>query len=249
MPLEISHITKSFSSAFPDAAPILALDDVSLSVADGECVLVTGSCGSGKSVLMRIAAGLIKADSGTVSITHNGKPAKAALVFQDADTQILGETLLEDVMFSLKRLPIAERKKAALRALESTGLASRAYGNARSLSGGQKRCLAVASAIALNRPVVIFDEPYSNLDLQSVIMVNSLIVRLKEEGRTLIIITHETEKSLHLATRMIVLQNGKKMYDGNTSSRPRGKELEKWGIKEPSEPWMAAIYDNRKQDI
>lgn len=187
---------------------------------------------------MRIAAGLVKADSGSVEIVHGGRKAKAALVFQDADTQILGETLLEDVMFSLRRLPHNERREAALAALKSVGLFDRAADSARALSGGQKRCLAVASAIATDRPLVIFDEPYSNLDLPSVMMVNTLIVQLRDEGRTPIILTHETEKALPLVSRMVILCRGRKVYDGSVTDRPRGEELEKWGVKEPATPWM-----------
>lgn len=231
--LEVKHITKSFQSK-----KVLALDDVSFAIEEGECTLIAGECGSGKSVLMRIVSSLIKADSGTVRIEHNGKTAKAALVFQDADTQILGETPLEDVMFSLRRLPAKERRAAALNALEEVGLQELAECSARSLSGGQKRSLAIASVIALDRPLVIFDEPYSALDFPAVKRVNALIEHLIERGHTPIILTHETEKALPLAKRMIVLHKGKIVSNTTTAARPRGKDLEQWGVKEPASPWI-----------
>lgn len=233
--LTMSHITKTFPT---NNGVLTALDDVSLVCEEGSTTLIAGSCGSGKSVLMRIASGLIKPDSGTVQIVHGGKAAKAALVFQDADTQILGETPLEDVAFSLRRLPRKERRDGAFAALEAVGLASRAMAYSRSLSGGEKRCLAIASAIALERPLVIFDEPYSNLDYPAIKMLNALIARLTQGGRTAVILTHETEKALPLCQQMIVLYKGRKVYDGSIVDRPRGEAIEQWGIKEPTAPWL-----------
>lgn len=239
--LEVSHIKKTFPPpplALGKMPPVIALDDVSFTIEDGESLLIAGECGSGKSVLMRIIAGLVKADSGKVKIVHHGKICKAALIFQDADTQILGDAPLEDVMFSLRHFSPSDRRNEAVKYLQSVGLEDKALYNSRTLSGGEKRSLAVASALALERPLIIFDEPYSNLDYPSILRLNTLIKCLIKDGKSVIILTHETEKALPLCRRMIILSRGKIVFDGNTTDRPRYEAIEKWGIKESASPWL-----------
>ena len=86
--------------------------------------------------------------------------------------------------------------------------------------------------IAMNLPVIILDEPYANLDFTGVKQVNSLVKALKEQGRTVIILTHEIEKCLALAEKFIVLFRGKKVFDGTPEEIVK-LDLEKWNIKNP----------------
>ena len=228
--INIQNITKRFETSQGITA---ALDDVSLKINDGECVVIGGENGSGKSVLMSIIAGLEDADSGSVEL--NG--SKAGLVFQEAETQILGETPREDIAFGPKNLGFkAEQVKAAVdSALEKTGLAFKADFPARFLSGGEKRRLAVACMLAMNLSTIILDEPYANLDLGGVRQVNEVIKSLKAEGKTVIILTHELEKCLGLADRLVVLFRGKKVFDGLPSDAVLNKKinLEDWNIRNP----------------
>lgn len=206
-----------------------ALKNVSFSVGEGTVTVIGGENGSGKSVLMNIIAGLEKPDSGSVTVSGG-----VGLVFQEADTQILGETPREDVSVGPKNQKKGKKEIESLvaAALRETNLSEKADFPARFLSGGQKRRLAVACMIAMENSVIIFDEPYANLDFGGVRQVNSLIRKLKADGRTVIILTHELEKCLALADRFIVLFRGDKVFDGKPEDA-LSENLEKWNIRNP----------------
>jgi biotin transport system ATP-binding protein len=206
-----------------------ALDDVSFELDSGGCSLIAGANGSGKSVLMSIIAGLETPSSGTVKTS-----AAVGLVFQEPDAQILGETPMEDAAFGPmnKGFSKSECEARAEKALAETGLSDKAGFPARSLSGGEKRRLAAAGIIAMDCPVIIFDEPYANMDYQGVVQINLLVKKLLADGKTVIILTHELEKSLALASRFIVLFHGKKVFDGSPAAA-LGLDLETWGIRNP----------------
>ncbi len=214
----------------PDGGILRALDDVDMSIRDGELAVIAGENGSGKSVLMRILAGLEKQTRGTVR-TDGG----VGLVFQDADAQILGDTPLEDVMFGLrsrKDISKTQMKEITEDSLRKVGLWDIKDSPSHLLSGGQKRRLAVASVLALGRRNMIFDEPYSNLDYPGVKSVNAIIRMLKENGYTVLILTHELEKCLGMADRFIVLHEGRVTFDG-TPEEGLALDLEKWSIRNP----------------
>jgi len=206
-----------------------ALDDVSLSIEKGECAVIAGANGSGKSLLMTIAAALEEPTMGSVKTF-----AKVGLVFQEPDSQILGETPREDIAFGPRNLGLSkdEVKLRVEDALSQTGLLQRADFPARSLSGGEKRRLAAAGVLAMNAEIIIFDEPYANMDFPGVVQINSLFQKLISDRKTIIILTHELEKCLALADRLIVLFKGKKVFDGN-AAEALNFELENWGIHHP----------------
>lgn len=248
--IKINHLSKTFNTL---AGPKKALDDVSLEINEGECLVIGGENGSGKSVLMQIIAGLMKGDKKTVvefprsSRSVSGDEVsetssdpcvqvdgRVGLVFQEAETQILGETPAEDIAFGPKNLgwKKADVQVAVREALEQTGLTDKADFPARFLSGGEKRRLAVACMLAMKLPTIILDEPYANLDFGGVKQVNKLIRQLKAEGKTVIILTHEIEKCLGLADRFVVLFRGKKVFDGTPGMGLR-HNLEAWNIRNP----------------
>lgn len=227
--LIIDNITKSFKISSGINGTKTALKNVSFTVNEGECVVIGGENGSGKSVLMNIIAGLDQQDSGKVTTF-----SKIGLVFQEAETQILGETPREDIGFGPKNLGWKKEKieSAVDEALKITGLEEKADYPARFLSGGEKRRLAVACMLAMENPVIIFDEPYANLDYSGVKQVNSLITKLKSHNKTVILLTHEIEKCLALANRFIVLYRGEKVFDG-TPAEGLQQNLENWNIRNP----------------
>ena len=178
---------------------------------------------------MSIIAGLEEPSSGIVKTG-----AKVGLVFQEPDAQILGETTREDVSFGPRNMGLSKEETRArvAAALDATGLADRADFPARSLSGGEKRRLAAAGVLAMDARIIVFDEPYANMDFPGVVQVNRLFQKLITEGKTIIILTHELEKCLALADRFIVLFKGKKVFDG-TAADALSLNLEMWGIHSP----------------
>ncbi len=223
--LEVKNLTRVFADGTK------ALDDVSFCASQGDFIVLAGSNGSGKSVLMSLIAGLDEPTSGIVQIQ---KGFEAGLVFQDADAQILGETPYEDVMFGAKGLGLAKTQAAALcrEALEKAGLFEKKDFNARTLSGGEKRRLAVAGVLALGRELIIFDEPFANLDWPGVKQTTFIMRSLKEQKKTVIVLTHEIEKVLALANRLIILDKGKIRFDGSPADGLKFP-LEECGIKNP----------------
>ena len=225
--IKVDGVCKTFQTS---EGPNRALKNVSFTIQDGECVLIGGENGSGKSVLMSILAGLDGADSGFVDCQGQ----RPGLVFQESETQILGETPREDIAFGPRNLGWSKSKikEAVDKALEKTGLSEKADFPARFLSGGEKRRLAVACMIAMNLPIIILDEPYANLDYVGVKQVNALIRQLKDEGKTVLILSHEIEKCLGLADKFVVLFRGEKVFEGSAEEGLQ-QDLEQWNIRNP----------------
>lgn len=224
--LSVKNICKGFNTLNGRRE---VLKNVSFELEEGTFTVIGGENGSGKSLLMSIIAGLENADSGTIESF-----GRAGLVFQEAETQILGETPEEDIAFGPKNLGWSrERVKAAVAdALEKTGLTAKKDFPARFLSGGEKRRLAVACMLAMDLPLIILDEPYANLDFGGVRQVNALLRDLKAQKKTIILLTHEIEKCLALADRFIVLFRGQKVFDG-APEEIVGTDVEQWNIRNP----------------
>jgi biotin transport system ATP-binding protein len=231
----IKRLSKIFSSGR------IALSLVDLEIRAGECLLIAGANGSGKTVLMKIIMGLMDASSGDVFF--EGKPLSqainrlrgaAGLVFQDADAQIIGETVEEDVAFGPKNLKfpknIAEERVSA--AIKAAGLEGKAGFPARNLSGGEKRRLAVAGILAMGCQTVIMDEPFANLDWPGVRSVLQIVSELKQDGKTVIILTHELEKALAFADRLVILYDGRVVRDGTPEEALAALKPE-YGVRDP----------------
>ena len=224
----VQNISKSFNTINGIRH---VLKNVSFEIQEGTTCVIGGENGSGKSLLMSIIAGLEKADSGKVLSF-----GKAVLVFQEAETQILGETPAEDIAFGPKNLGWKKDKvdESVKNALSKTGLTEKKDYPARFLSGGEKRRLAVACMLAMDLPVIILDEPYANLDYTGVKQVNALIQNLKQQKKTVLILTHEIEKCLALADQFIVLFRGEKTFDGSPAEITENNiDVEQWNIRNP----------------
>ncbi|WP_407427318.1 energy-coupling factor ABC transporter ATP-binding protein [Treponema sp.] len=221
--VKLENITKKFSSTK------FSLIDISFEIKKGSLTIVGGANGSGKSVLMMLISGLMKPTEGKLTVS-----SKPGLVFQDAATQILGDTPREDVSVGPKNLRFCKKDIPALveDSLKSVRLLEKADIPAEYLSGGEKRRLAVASILAMKRDIIIFDEPYANLDYPAVCDVNRLLEQLKSEGKTVILLTHELEKCLALADHFLILQKGSLVFDGSPEEAVK-IPLEQWAIRNP----------------
>jgi len=253
----VNNICKIFPSA-SEGEPFTALHDISLDIFTGQCLIIAGSNGSGKTLLMRIIAGLLEPSSGDVLFrgqslyggrrgqqreTEKAFRGELGLVFQDADAQIVGETVSEDTAFGPENLGFstAEANARADKALAAMGLAEKRDNSPRRLSGGEKRRLAVAGVLAMGCGTIIMDEPFANLDWPGVVQTLKLIRDLKHDGKTLIILTHELEKVLALADRLVILHQGVIRHDGNPAVVL--DELDPcWGVRDPRRNY-AAVKD------
>lgn len=203
------------------------LSGIDLRIEDGEFLVLAGRNGSGKTLLVRHLVGLSRPLSG--SVTFRGSPVESRLrevrkavgfVFQDTEAQILGQTVEEDVAFgpSNMGLPAEEIRLRTAEALCLTGLSGSERRRPETLSGGEKRRLAIAGVLSMRPECLILDEPFANLDYESVMEVTRICKELSHQGKTILMVTHELEKVLQLATRLIILDKGKKVYDGRPTA-------------------------------
>jgi biotin transport system ATP-binding protein len=253
----IRNISKTFPAPSEQGELFTALDDVSFDIIEGQCLIIAGSNGSGKTLLMKIIAGLMEPDGGEVLFqglplygkhkdsrrTINRLRRTLGLVLQDADAQIVGETVMEDAAFGPENLGWTSRqvKVAALKALIDMDLIEKKDNSPRQLSGGEKRRLAIAGVAAMGCSLVIMDEPFANLDWPGVVQTLGIIRDLKNSGKTLIILTHELEKALALADRLIILHKGKIRADSSPAEVLDSLDP-CWGVRDPRKNY-ASIED------
>ncbi len=200
MILEVQDLSYQFPNGFR------ALNSVSFSVEAGELLVISGKNGSGKTVLLRCLKGLYRPRQGTISLNQES----FGLVFQDAESQIVGQTVEKDIAFGLENLRLP-RKEITLRvreAMKTLDLLDHAHQRPRSLSGGEKRRLTIAGVLVMNPDIIALDEPFANLDYPGVLQVLEKILLLKEQGHTILLVTHELEKVLSHADRLMLLDKG-----------------------------------------
>jgi biotin transport system ATP-binding protein len=253
----IRNISKIFPAPSEQGGYFTSLDDVSFDIIDGQCLMIAGSNGSGKTLLMKIIAGLMEPDGGEVFFQgqplYNKKFARNStikrlrgtlgLVLQDADAQIVGETVMEDARFGPENLgwPASDIKTAAEKALFDMGLIEKQDNSPRQLSGGEKRRLAIAGVAAMGSSTIIMDEPFANLDWPGVVQTLNVIRILKTFGHTMIILTHELEKALALADRLIIMHKGKIHADSSPAEVLDSLDP-CWGVRDPRKHY-ASIKD------
>ena len=245
----------SLSHRFRDGTE--ALKNIDLTIDDGEFIVIAGRNGSGKTLLGRHLVGLSAPTSGRVlfrgaEIKNNLKALRLAVgfVFQDTDSQILGQTVAEDVAFGPSNLglppdEIRERTKEALSTAKLSGTEDR---RPETLSGGEKRRLSIAGVLAMRPGCIILDEPFANLDFESVRDIVRICGNLKAGGATVIIVTHEMEKILMLASRLIILDKGEKRFDGPPSSA-EPEIFAEHGLACPYEGFFPWVYPREQPAI
>jgi putative ABC transport system ATP-binding protein len=226
--IQVGDVVKTYPVA---AGEFVAIDHLSLEIADGEFVAVVGRSGSGKTTLLNLLAGIDRPTSGTVraagadlgALSESGLAAwrgrNVGLVFQFF--QLLPTlTVVENVMLAMdfaKKVPVGERRDRARHLLERVGVGDQADKVPATLSGGQQQRAAIARALANDPSILLADEPTGNLDSATAAAVLELFADLNTEGRTIVVVTHERDIR-SIAGRQVTLQDGRVVSDDYTSA-------------------------------
>jgi NitT/TauT family transport system ATP-binding protein len=213
--IELRRVSKHFGHG---SSVVVALDAVTLSVADHELVSVVGPSGCGKSTLLRIIAGLVAPSSGTVAVGPEtaGKP-RAALVFQEHGL-LPWCTVLENVALGLEFAgePRAAREAVALELIRQVGLAEFTRSYPHQLSVGMRQRVAIARGFATNAEVLLLDEPFGSLDAQTRLVLQEELLRTwRDHRKTVVHVTHDIDEAVMLADRVVVLSGrpGRVLHD------------------------------------
>ena len=227
MPIEVIHLTHCYSEG--SALRTVALNDVSFRIEDGEFIGIIGHTGSGKSTLVQHLNGLLRPTSGQVLVDgedlngeHVNRRAlrqRIGLVFQYPEYQLFEETVAKDIAFGPKNQglsadEIAERVRYAMDCvhLDYDKYASRSPFE---LSGGQMRRVAIAGVLAMRPSVLILDEPTAGLDPRGRDKILTMLEELHmRENVTILMVSHSMDDMARLATRLIVMSEGKIVAEG-----------------------------------
>ena len=238
MPIQVEHLTHTYMTDSPFAAT--ALEDVSLTIEDGELIGLLGHTGSGKTTLVQHLNGLLKPTSGKVvvdglDITEKGVSLlevrrRVGLVFQYPEYQLFEETVAKDVAFGPKNLGLSEQEvdERVRYALQEVGLAydEIAQRSPFELSGGQMRRVAIAGVLAMRPGTLILDEPTAGLDPAGRRSILGMIRELHAAGGlTVVMVSHNMDDISSLATRLVVMSRGRMVLTGEPRQVFQHREL------------------------
>lgn len=262
MSLRVEHVSHLYEVGTPMAHK--ALDDINLDIPDGQFIGIIGHTGSGKSTLVQHLNGLLKANEGHIYFNDEDVYAKGydmkklrskvGLVFQYPEHQLFEIDVFADVCFGPKNLGLNqdEIEKRAKDALKMVGLSQEYYKQSPfELSGGQKRRVAIAGVLAMQPEILILDEPTAGLDPKGREEILDQIKKLqKETGITVILVSHSMEDVAEYVDRIIVMNDGKVMYD----DVPREvfkyyKELEEVGLAAPQVTYIMHALKKKGLDV
>lgn len=201
---------------------ILALDGISLAIETGEFVLLVGRNGSGKTTLLKHLNGILKPSAGDVFVGELNTrfcsvPQLAryvALSFQNPDDQIFSNNVLEEVSFGPRNLRKENWQELALEALQLLSLEEYAHSHPYDLHPSKRKLLTIASAIAMDTPIVAFDEPTAGFDLKQKKVLKELMGWLKQRGKTVIIVSHDLDFFIGLCDSVVILDRGRLSFFG-----------------------------------
>jgi energy-coupling factor transport system ATP-binding protein len=206
------------------ASGVEALKGVSLTVRDGEFVAIMGQNGAGKTTLVKQFNGLLKPTSGKVTVNdvETTKTSVAALartvgfVFQNPDHQLFSETVEEEIAFALKNFGFQSDviEKRIEWAVNLLGIVQYRKTSPFMLSGGERKRVALASVLAWDPQILILDEPTIGQDHQQKENLRQFIMQLQQQGKTIVIVTHDVEFVAECNPRVILMREGKIVADG-----------------------------------
>lgn len=249
MSIEIKQLEHEYSPGTPFS--FKALKEINLSIPENEITAIIGQTGSGKSTLVQHLNGLLSPTKGSISIEDHyieagAKPKeikdlrkKVGLVFQFPEYQLFEETVQKDIEFGPKNFGASEeeaeeivKKVIPIVGLDETLLDKSPF----ELSGGQKRRVAIAGILALFPDVLVLDEPVAGLDPAGAKGIMDLFLRLnKEEGKTIILISHDMEHVLEYCDNVIVMEKGQvRLQQKAKEFFQHPQEMRRLGIQPPS---------------
>lgn len=264
MSIDIKNICYTYMRGTPFEKK--ALDDVSVSIDKGEIVAVIGHTGSGKSTLVQHLNGLLKPDAGQVAVDDvnlAGKDAAAkkarqlvGMVFQYPEHQIFAETVYEDIAFGPRNRGFQpeEVDKQVREAMAFVGLDFETFAKRSpfQLSGGQMRRVAIAGVVAMNPDYLVLDEPSAGLDPRSRNAVFKEIMALHQSrGIAIVLVTHSMEEAVKYAKRLLVINQGKILFDGNPADifRNHQQKLVEVGMDEPQVFKLADLLRRKGMEL
>ncbi len=206
--LEVVDLAKRFGH-------VRALKGVAFALHAGESLAVFGPNGAGKTTLLRVLAGLLKPDGGTVRfggellVRGNAEHRRRVGLISHHSLLYDGLTAAENLVFYARLYSVAEPRAAAARALEGVGLAERASDQVGTFSRGMVQRLAIARALLHDPDVMLLDEPFSGLDQAAAAALRQLLGRLRAERRTMVLVTHNIDEGLELATHVAIQVSGR----------------------------------------
>jgi NitT/TauT family transport system ATP-binding protein len=208
--VELDRVTCTFAGA---RGSYTAVRDVSLAIGAGEFVSVVGPTGCGKSTLLNVAAGLLRPSSGVVRVlgeTLSGINRKAGYMFQ-SEALMPWRSALANVTAGLefRGVAIGEARRRGEEWLERVGLAGFGDRYPHQLSGGMRKRTSLAQMLILDPPILLMDEPFSALDIQTrQMMENELLELWSADRKSVVFITHDLEEAISLSDRVVVLSAG-----------------------------------------
>ena len=247
MSITVENLTYTYSKGLPNETR--ALEDVSFQLEPGEFAAIIGHTGSGKSTLVQQLNGLLRPDSGKITVGEvcitdpstkmTEVRRKVGLVFQYPEYQLFEETVAKDVAFGPKQVGITgeELDRVVEESIRLTGLDYEEV-KERSpfeLSGGQKRRVAIAGVLAMKPEILILDEPTAGLDPSAHRDVLELIRRIhRQERMTILLVSHNMGDIAELADRVLVMNRGRLVMNGAPAEVfARGKQLREMGLGQP----------------
>ncbi len=194
---------------------VSVLEHINFGIEKGEFICILGSSGCGKSTLLNAIAGFAKPSGGTITI--DGKPVEKPSIDYLTIFQNYGllpwRTVLKNVELGLesKKVPKSERAAIAQKYIDMVGLSGSEHKRPSQLSGGMQQRAAIARALAVNPEIIFMDEPFGALDAVTRMKLQDDILRIcKEEGKTIIFVTHDIEEAIFLSDRIVILDSDKR---------------------------------------
>lgn len=228
MKIRFDHVWFHYNSLLSNQIDVLK--DINLNIVEGEFIAIVGPSGSGKTTLLQHFTGLLRPSSGNIYVDDHDIWSKdypiaelrrrIGLVFQFPENQLFERTVYLDVAFApmMQRLSTDEVRRRVMESLNQVGLLAEQIQmrSPHQLSQGEKRRVAIAGVLAMNPEMLVLDEPTAGLDPIGARTILHLLEQLNSNGKTIILISHHLDLVFQLVHRIIILNQGQILFDGET---------------------------------